>query len=61
MQDHKKDDRFLFPVKKKRSIPWVKIMTGVIVVTIIVLIVSFLKSEPEPVSVEIELPKQNQI
>jgi hypothetical protein len=58
MQDYNKD-RMVFKDDKKRTIPWLKILIGIIAVVVVVLILSLLKSEPQPVSIEIDLPKLN--
>ncbi len=56
MQDFNKD-RLVFKDDKKRTIPWLKILIGIVAVVVVVFIVSLFQSEPETVSVEIELPK----
>ena len=59
MQDYNKD-RMVFKDDKKRTIPWLKILIGIVaVVVVVVLILSLFQSEPQPVSIEIDLPKLN--
>jgi hypothetical protein len=58
MQDFNKN-RLVFHNDKKRAIPWLKILIGIIAVVVVVLILSLFQSEPQPVSIEIDLPKLN--
>ena len=58
MQDYNKD-RMVFKDDKKPTIPWLKILIGIVAVVLLVLIFSLFQSEPQPVSIEIDLPKLN--
>jgi hypothetical protein len=59
MKDYNKDQRYLFSEDEKRPLPWRKILAVGAIVVIVICGIVWITPEPEPVSVEIQLPKLN--